>query len=32
VAAACRSFCAAGLMIADAGKYLSLALPADPET
>jgi len=31
VEAACDDLCDAGLMIADGGKYLSLAIPADPE-
>jgi ribosomal peptide maturation radical SAM protein 1 len=31
VAAACETFCDAGLMIGEGGKYLSLAIPADPE-
>jgi ribosomal peptide maturation radical SAM protein 1 len=31
VRAACDDFCEAGLMIAEAGKYLSLAIPAEPE-
>jgi ribosomal peptide maturation radical SAM protein 1 len=30
-AAACDAFCDHGLMIGEAGKYLSLAIPADPE-
>jgi ribosomal peptide maturation radical SAM protein 1 len=31
VRGACDVFCDMGLMIEDAGKYLSLAIPADPE-
>jgi hypothetical protein len=31
VEAACEAFCEVGLMIGEAGKYLSLALPAEPE-
>jgi ribosomal peptide maturation radical SAM protein 1 len=31
IADGCNAFCEAGLMIGEAGKYLSLAIPADPE-
>jgi ribosomal peptide maturation radical SAM protein 1 len=31
IAATCDDLCDAGLMIGEGGKYLSLALPADPE-
>jgi ribosomal peptide maturation radical SAM protein 1 len=32
IAAACETFCDAGLMIGEAGKFLSLAIPAEPES
>jgi hypothetical protein len=32
IAMACYALCETGLMIGEAGTYLSLAIPADPES
>ena len=32
IAIVCDAFCETGLVIGEAGKYLSLAIPADPES